>query len=78
MVVCHFCHKKIIEGQRRVHYTEEELGKEVDFDISFHGKCWEEKYALSLDMKVKEYAKKMMAATLPRVQHEMEARGMLQ
>lgn len=76
MVTCHFCHGKILKGQRRVHYTEDIDGK-IDFDISFHSKCWIQKYDLSLDEKVKEYANKMMNEIKPKLQHAMQERGML-
>lgn len=77
MVICNFCKGKIRKGDKRVHYVEDVLDGEVYFDISFHTKCWIEKYNLSLDEKVKEYAKKMMAEALPRVKHAMEQRGMV-
>jgi len=77
MVVCHFCKGKILKGQRRVHYTEDIDGK-IDFDISFHDKCWKQKWDLSVDKQCGLLAKKMMAETLPKIKHEMESRGMLQ
>jgi hypothetical protein len=76
MVTCKYCKKKILKGERRVHWTEDIDGK-IDLDISFHSKCWIQHYNLSLDKKVKDYANKMMAEIKPRMQHEMEARGML-
>ena len=76
MVVCHFCHGKILKTQRRVHYTEE-INEKIDFDISFHDKCWKQKWNLSVDNQVKLYANKLMKEAIPRVKHEMEARGML-
>ena len=75
MVVCNFCKKKILKGSRRVHYTED-INDKIDFDISFHAKCWVNKYNFSLDEKVKAYANKMMSNVMPKIKHELQMRGM--
>jgi hypothetical protein len=76
MVICHFCKKKIIKGQRRVHYMED-IDDKIDFDISFHAKCWKQKWDLSVDTQCKILAKNMMANVLPKVKHIMESREVI-
>jgi len=77
MVVCHFCHGKIIKEQRRVHYTES-INEKIDFDISFHDNCWKQKWDLSVDKQCGLLAKNMMNQVMPKIKHEMEIRGMMQ
>lgn len=77
MVICNFCKRKIFKGDKRVRYQEDILDGDIFFDISFHQKCWVDKYNLSLDEKVRDYSKKMMAHTIPKLKNALRERGMV-
>ena len=76
--ICQYCKEEIFAGDKRVHFTEDyNNDREPYFDISFHAQCWIDKYAESVDLKVKEYAEKLMAFAKPAVEKAFLDRGML-
>lgn len=72
MVICQYCKKEIEKGEKRVHFIEDyNDDRKPYFDISFHNKCWIDKYAESLDIKIKEYADKLMSFAKPIVEKKL-------